>query len=641
MEPRKSYLDWLRVAAFGLLVPFHVGMLYASWSYPIKSPRLVPDLDYLLMLSTPWRLALIFLVAGVASRHLITKLGPGAFARDRLRRLLPAILFGMLVVNAPQTWIVAKAHGLTDVDFWTFWPSYVRADHSVLKPPGMAMPRWDHLWFLLYLLPYGLVFALLWKLKFRLPRLPLGLLLTLPALWLVLTGIVIERVWPRTDTVFNDWGAHLQWIGLFITGIALAPRADSWRWMLDHRRGLAMTASALGLCLLADHALYLRGALTPLDWLSYCVIGGLFGWAVILTMCGFAQRYLQQSSPALTYLNTAILPIYVLHQPILFAAAYALFPRRLPLVVESLALVIVTALGPLAIYHFAIRPYAPMRIAFGLRVKERAIPPDRVLANPAHALSLTPNSSHRTRPQRQAGAVASFRALSRAPAAAVGLLALASGVEDLVFIAGGKYVLHPELACTVMWDLWAASWFAAMAWSGRSAARPLARQEVAHLILPTAGFCLLAFGSIATHFRPLWMIPDSLGWCIAALCALSLIFTWWARIGLGSLWSLSVSRKENHKVMQDGAYHLVRHPIYTGLIIAAASHALLIGQPANLAGAVLVAVGFWLKARFEERFLTQELGRVTYAEYAGRTPMLVPFWPVWRTARQFAKDKLK
>ena len=145
--PRKYHLDWLRVLAFAALIPFHVGMLYVGWFYPMKSPRLAPDVEWLLMLFTPWRLALVFLIAGVASYHLITKLGPGAFARDRLRRLLPVILFGMLVVNAPQTWIVARAHGLTHASLLAFWPGY------------LTRPRWDHLWFLRYLLPYGLLFA--------------------------------------------------------------------------------------------------------------------------------------------------------------------------------------------------------------------------------------------------------------------------------------------------------------------------------------------------------------------------------------------------------------------------------------------------------------------------------------------------
>jgi len=367
---RKYYLDWLRVAAFGLLIPFHVGMLYASWFYPLKSPRLVPAVEWVLMLSTPWRLALIFLVAGVASRHLIVKLGPGGFARDRLRRLLPVILFGMLVVNAPQTWIVALARHMTDVDFWTFWPAYLHNDHSVFKPPGMPMPRWDHIWFLLYLLPYGLVFALAWKLKLRPPKLPVWLLLSLPALWLVLTGFLIERVWPRTDTVFNDWGAHLEWAGLFATGVMLAPRSDAWRWMQDNRRSLAAVAGVLGVCLLADHALYVRGMLAEsLSWISYYLIGGLYGWIVILALCGFAQTYLKHPSAALTYLNTAILPVYVLHQPVMFAVAYNLFPLGLPLGLEAVILTLATFGGSLAIYHFAIRPVGLIRVMFGLKFR--------------------------------------------------------------------------------------------------------------------------------------------------------------------------------------------------------------------------------------------------------------------------------
>lgn len=367
---RKYYLDWLRVAAFGLLIPFHVGMLYASWSYPLKSPRLVPSVEWLLMLSTPWRLALVFLVAGVASRHLIVKLGPGGYARDRLRRLLPVILFGMLVVNAPQTWIVALAHGLTDASFWQFWPAYLHNDQSVLKPPGMPMPRWDHIWFLLYLLPYGLVFALAWKLRLRLPRLPLSMLLTIPALWLVLTGLLQERVWPRTDNPFNDWGAHLQWAGLFISGVMLAAKPEAWRWMEARRGMLALLAVALGAALLADHALWLAGKLIPpLSLISYDTLAGLYGWAAILALCGFAARYLNRRSAVLSYFNTAILPIYVLHQPIMFAAAYMLFPLALPLGLEAMLLIVATFGGSLGLYHIAIRPFLVPRFLFGLKTR--------------------------------------------------------------------------------------------------------------------------------------------------------------------------------------------------------------------------------------------------------------------------------
>ncbi len=106
MQSRKYFLDWLRVSAFAALILFHVGMLYVGWGYPLKSPRLYPAIEPLMNAMSAWRLALLFLISGVASRFLIDKLGPGAFAGDRIRRLLPVILVGMLVVIPPQTYLV-------------------------------------------------------------------------------------------------------------------------------------------------------------------------------------------------------------------------------------------------------------------------------------------------------------------------------------------------------------------------------------------------------------------------------------------------------------------------------------------------------------------------------------------------------
>jgi glucans biosynthesis protein C len=369
-EGRKHHLDWLRVLAFGLLIPFHAGMLYNSWSFPLKSPRLVPELDWLLMLSTPWRLALVFLISGVASHFLIAKLGPGPFAHDRVRRLLPVIFFGMLVVNAPQTWIVATANGMTRSGIGEFWWAYLRNDQSVLKPPGMAMPRWDHLWFLLYLLPYALLFALWRKLRGerQMPSVPLIGLLLAPAIWLVVTNMAVDKILPGTDNVFNDWGQHLKWSGCFLTGVMLAPRADAWRWMEKWRRVSLGLCFLLGAMLLAAHALWLHNAIpSPWSWISYDVFSGLFAWGTILAGCGYAARYLNRPSPQLSYLNTAILPVYVLHQPLLFLAAFAIFPLRLPLAVEATILIAFTMLGGLVIYHFAIRPFRIMRFSFGLR----------------------------------------------------------------------------------------------------------------------------------------------------------------------------------------------------------------------------------------------------------------------------------
>ena len=78
---------------------------------------------------------------------------------------------------------------------------------------------------------------------------------------------------------------------------------------------------------------------------------------------------LNRPSALLSHLNEAVLPIYVLHQPILLIAAYWLFPLHLPVVVEAATLAAITAIGSVGVYEIAIRPLAPMRFLFGLKGK--------------------------------------------------------------------------------------------------------------------------------------------------------------------------------------------------------------------------------------------------------------------------------
>jgi protein-S-isoprenylcysteine O-methyltransferase Ste14 len=102
-------------------------------------------------------------------------------------------------------------------------------------------------------------------------------------------------------------------------------------------------------------------------------------------------------------------------------------------------------------------------------------------------------------------------------------------------------------------------------------------------------------------------------------------FCWWARIHLGKLWSGIITRKTDHRIVDTGPYGLVRHPIYTGLLLAILATMVAKGTIIGIAGAAVIATGIYMKARLEERFLRQELGPAAYDEYAGRVPMLVPF----------------
>lgn len=392
MTTRKYYLDWLRVLAFVLLILFHTGMLYVGWSYNLKSPRVVSDLEWLMIALLPWRLALLFVISGVVCRFLIEKLGAVRFALDRTRRLLLPILVGMFVVIPPQTWIMLVDKGLTRASYLHFWLfTYLPADQTLVRPLRRTMPTWDHLWFLVYLLAYTLVFAFLWTLtraRTRRPNwIPLSLLLTVPAVWLVFANMTVERLWPRTDAFVGDWGEHLKWIGMFVAGLCIAKRENVWRWLQGRRASLLMVSAILLGLHLRGHQFWLKGDLhAPWDWIVWSTTSGLYGWAMILTVCGYATRYLNRPSAALSYLNEAILPVYVLHQPILLLSAYAVFSWRLPLPQEAAVLIAVTVLGSLAIYQLAIKPFNVMRFLFGLKpnpAHKREAHDDRLRALPS------------------------------------------------------------------------------------------------------------------------------------------------------------------------------------------------------------------------------------------------------------------
>ena len=188
--------------------------------------------------------------------------------------------------------------------------------------------------------------------------------------------------------------------------------------------------------------------------------------------------------------------------------------------------------------------------------------------------------------------------------------------------------LSPKSAAGAAWLAWAVSWGLAAFWSDRAAKRPGFGAEALYRAVMLVGIVLL-FGVGMPSSAPLrlWTVSDAAGWALAGAATLGFLFCWWARIHLGRLWSGWVTKKAGHHIVDTGPYRIVRHPIYTGLMVSAFATAILTGTALALAGAAVMTFSFWLKARLEERFLAAELGADVYGEYRRRVPMLIPFGP--------------
>ncbi len=198
----------------------------------------------------------------------------------------------------------------------------------------------------------------------------------------------------------------------------------------------------------------------------------------------------------------------------------------------------------------------------------------------------------------------------------------------------------PDSAIYIPWDVWVVTWWAAAAWSARTVKRRTLSGQFPYRFLTLAGFVLLLapdLKHVSGHYEIVdwpgvlgerfWTPPLAVGWTMVGVAAAGFLFAWWARIYLGRLWSGTITRKEGHSVIDTGPYRIVRHPIYTGILAAAVATAITTGSLHAILGALALIVGYWMKARLEERFLREELGAGTYDSYRGRVPMLVPFMP--------------
>ena len=128
-------------------------------------------------------------------------------------------------------------------------------------------------------------------------------------------------------------------------------------------------------------------------------------------------------------------------------------------------------------------------------------------------------------------------------------------------------------------------------------------------------------GPLARRIIPLNAVWIALG---LVLTSAGIAFAVWARVTLGKNWSGIVTVKQDHQLIRTGPYALVRHPIYSGLLLAIIGTAVSLGKVRGFLAVVVILIGWWLKWRAEEDFMVQEFGE-QYEQYRRETPALIPF----------------
>lgn len=176
-----------------------------------------------------------------------------------------------------------------------------------------------------------------------------------------------------------------------------------------------------------------------------------------------------------------------------------------------------------------------------------------------------------------------------------------------------------ETVFAVGWGAFWLYWLVA-AFSVKRGKVPWSRQLRIRALIVVVVVILVRFGVFRGHglnTSP-WRSAFGLG-----LFALGLGFAIWARVHIGRNWGMPMTQKDEPELVTSGPYHLVRHPIYSGILVAG------VGTAVGLTWLWLIAVGlagiyFLYSATVEERYLTEQFPDA-YPAYKHSTKMLVPF----------------
>ena len=182
--------------------------------------------------------------------------------------------------------------------------------------------------------------------------------------------------------------------------------------------------------------------------------------------------------------------------------------------------------------------------------------------------------------------------------------------------------------CGDLWTVWWLSWVALAFRTKKTLQRESFGSRLSYTLFAFAAIWILFFGR---HLGGNWgaeVLPDWpwIRWLGIGITVLGFAVTYWARWTLGRNWSSNVTVKVGHELIRTGPYRFVRHPIYTGMMIAFAGTVMALNQWRGVAAWVLLWISFTIKRMKEEEFMRETFG-AQYDDYARSTGAIFPLPP--------------
>ncbi|GAA3444582.1 acyltransferase family protein [Planomonospora venezuelensis] len=383
---RRTELDSIRGLVVVGLVFFHTALVFdARDDFYVKNAETTPVTLVVAALGVLWAMPLLFFLAGLGAWHSLRRRGAGEYVAERLRRLGVPLVFGTAVLVPVPEWLRQRADPAFQESYLEFLPRFFDLDGFKWHDfPFIFEGRhfeFGHLWFLLLLLTFSLVLVPLvrWG-GARGPRLADRAAVFAErrpgAILLPAVPLAVVCALAGLEEQFAGWH-RAAYLLFFLFGFAFA---GDERFRAALRRDLRLLAvSGVVIFLVGGPLLMTAGGDPFTDPTPQAVAGralfGVTGWCWLTAILGFLDRRGRSAATRresgsrrwYAYLSEAVLPLYVLHQPIVVAVAFVVVGWEAPIIVKFSVISVVSLVLIFAVYDLLVRRTAPTRFLFGLR----------------------------------------------------------------------------------------------------------------------------------------------------------------------------------------------------------------------------------------------------------------------------------
>lgn len=369
---RRYDIDWLRILAVLLLIPFHSARVFDFVEpFYVKNGETSVVLSFFIGFVDPWHMRLLFLLAGAATWFALDLRGGGEYVRERVKRLLIPLLFGVLVIVPPQAYFARLFHEAYTGSFLEYLQYYFTPHQANTDYTGLVFTT-AHLWFIMFLFVYALV-ALPLFLYLKHDRRVVswfaslcerrgGIFLAILPLWLF--GSLAE---VAGQELFRD-------LVLFTFGFLLVADARFFDAIDRHKRAALMAGLVTMSAYLAIAAKQIEFVDNSPEDILFYTLRTINTWLWLIAILGYGRRFLNFTNEVQHYLNEAVYPFYILHQTVIVILAYFVVQWDVNLWIKFPVLAVGALATTLLLYDVAVKRTNVTRFLFGMKPVKRPAP---------------------------------------------------------------------------------------------------------------------------------------------------------------------------------------------------------------------------------------------------------------------------